>query len=198
MPFFLVTCLCVFVVYSVLIFYLENVGVDLEEMTENVFSSVEDLLLNMSANATELDAETGFEEQRNATSNYAIPLAESVNLRKENENQTFKSREWLMQLDGLSPKPLAEKKWQKNFSCEQSTPSKAAAVARRLTNAESAFSLYHNMADKSAVQVPIVDEYKTLPWHLNRRNSKVVTRTKRRKNSGNSLLEVFEELIFSF
>ena len=170
--------------------FVADIGQDLDEITENLFPSVEDLLLNMSvSHAADYDViDNNYKGQYNvksaAQTTYTSPTA-STNLKKD-VPQAYKSRDWRMQLDGLSPKPQVEKTSPKDLASQQPSSSRTSELFLPAEKPEAAFSVYHKMGGASAAQNSMVDEYETLPWHLNRRNSKVVTRMKQRKNSGNS------------
>jgi len=161
----------------------------LDDITEDIFPSVEDLLLNMSVNNTaDYDVDSYSKGQYNikaaAQTAYISPSACADETSRRDAPQAYKSRDWLMQLDGLSPKAQVDKKSAKEFGLQPSS-NLATEIVRQPRKTGGAFSVYHKMAGEAEEKSSIVDDYETLPWHLNRRNSKVVTRVKQRKNSGN-------------
>ena len=99
--------------------------------------------------------------------------------REETSSQHYTTKNRLMQLDGLASRPRLSR-----------SPTDHIPISRPdedFPKSESAFSVYHKM--KNLNENTRVDEYATLPWHLNRRNSKVVVRSKKRDVNGKIILK---------
>ena len=166
---------------------LANVDEDSAKELEDYSSSVEDLLLNMSASAYAGNdmCNQDFSSKNNVTSAINPTYVKHVDAldawrRREMTSVNYSSKARLMQLDGLGQKHHQRKgSVEMAFKVAQSSQENSFPVPS--LKQETAFTAYRKMSP-SVTPTMEVDNYAALPWHIHRAGSKVA-RTKRRNTA---------------